>query len=159
MKIRNVVEADYGLIIPVLNQWWGGRSMTDMLPRLFFIHFSDTSFVIEELNQIAAFLIGFVSQTYLNEAYVHFMGVNPKYRSQGLGRRIYEQFFTEVRSRNCNLVRSVTSPFNTRSIAFHQRLGFEIEKSNDLINTIPTMRDYDGLGEHRVCFVKYLEQS
>ena len=42
--LRNVREDDYPQVIRVLNDWWGGRKVADMLPRLFFTHFSDTSY-------------------------------------------------------------------------------------------------------------------
>lgn len=33
--IRQVESSDYQPIISVLNDWWGGRNMSDMLPKLF----------------------------------------------------------------------------------------------------------------------------
>jgi hypothetical protein len=61
MEIRHVKEDDYDSIISVINDWWGGREMADMLPKLFFQHFQHTSFVCEEKNTIVGFLVGFVS--------------------------------------------------------------------------------------------------
>jgi hypothetical protein len=43
-QIRQLGTGDYPLVISVIDQWWGGRQMADKLPRLFFEHFSDTSF-------------------------------------------------------------------------------------------------------------------
>ena len=63
MKIRPISERDHAPIIAVVDQWWGGRQMAGLLPRLFFAHFQDTSFAIEEDGRIIAFLIGFVSQS------------------------------------------------------------------------------------------------
>jgi ribosomal protein S18 acetylase RimI-like enzyme len=148
MEIRAVEEKDYGQVISVINDWWGGRQMADMLPKLFFIHFRDTSFVVEDAGRIVAFLIGFVSQTYPNEAYIHFIGVHPEYRKQKLGNRLYELFFERVQAKGCDTVRCVTSPVNEGSIAFHTRIGFEIER---------VAPDYDGKGQSRVLFVKKLE--
>ena len=42
--------------------------MRAMLPRLFFEHFRDTSFVAEEDGEIVGFLCGFLSQTYPDQA-------------------------------------------------------------------------------------------
>jgi hypothetical protein len=75
---RNVIEDDYFKVMDVINNWWGGRQMTHLLPRLFFEHFQSTSFIVEDVNnRLSAFLIGFVSQTHPNVAYIHFVGVNP----------------------------------------------------------------------------------
>ena len=38
-------------------QWWGGRPMAAMLPRLFFVHFRPTSFVLEQDGRLVAFLV------------------------------------------------------------------------------------------------------
>ncbi|GMA52421.1 hypothetical protein GCM10025857_37780 [Alicyclobacillus contaminans] len=71
--MRNLEERDYGPILDVMDAWWG-RSVSHLLPRVFFQHFQDTSFVVEQDAQIISFLVGFVSQTYPEQAYIHFVG-------------------------------------------------------------------------------------
>lgn len=154
MSIRHIEEFDYSNIISVLDEWWGGRHMSDMLPRLFFKHFKNTSFIIEEDNSIVAFLIGFISQTYPNKAYVHFLGIHPEHRKKGFGRQLYQAFFDTVRTLGCDTAHLVTSPINKNSIAFHTRIGFQIEEGNSNVDGISTHKDYDGPGEDRVLFVK-----
>jgi ribosomal protein S18 acetylase RimI-like enzyme len=143
--IRHAEPSDYPRVIPVVDDWWGGRPMAGMLPKLFFVHFRETSFVAEDEGELAGFLCGFRSQTYEQEAYVHFVGVDPARRGSGLGRELYERFFAAVAPRT--VVRAVTSPLNERSVAFHRALGFEVEGMED---------DYDGRGEARVQLVKRL---
>jgi ribosomal protein S18 acetylase RimI-like enzyme len=119
-----------------------------MLPKLFFIHFEGTSFVAEnEAGELVGFVCGFLSQTADDEAYIHFIGIDPEHRGEGLGRELYERFFEEVRGAGRAVVRCVTSPVNDRSVAFHESLGFEVER------VVP---DYDGPGEDRVLLVKRL---
>jgi ribosomal protein S18 acetylase RimI-like enzyme len=140
MSIRHAEPADYARVHAVIDEWWGGRPMAAMLPKLFFVHFRDTSFVAEDGDgSLAGFLCGFRSQTFPDEAYIHFVGVDPARRATGLGRTLYERFFAAVADRS--VVRAVTSPVNERSVAFHQALGFEVERVDD---------DYDGRGEPRV---------
>ncbi len=94
LEIRHAQPSDYGRVIGRVNAWWGGRDMAPMLPKLFFVHFEGTSYVVDdEDGQLAGFLIGFLSQTDPTEAYVHFMGVAPEHRGEGLGRALYERFF------------------------------------------------------------------
>jgi ribosomal protein S18 acetylase RimI-like enzyme len=143
MLIRHAEPADYSSVIGVIDDWWGGRSMAAMLPKLFFVHFRDTSFVAEEGGELAGFICGFRSQTHADEAYVHFVGVDPNRRGSGLGRELYERFFAAVAPRS--VVRAVTSPVNERSVAFHRAIGFEVERVDD---------DYDGRGEARVLLVR-----
>lgn len=143
MLIRHAEPTDYGRVISVIDDWWGGREMAAMLPKLFFVHFRDTSFVAEDDDALAGFLCGFRSQTHDDEAYVHFVGVDPALRGSGLGRELYERFFAAVAPRS--VVRAVTAPVNERSVAFHRALGFEVERVDE---------DYDGRGQARVLLVR-----
>jgi len=147
-QIRHATPSDYGRVIQHVNAWWGDREMAPMLPKLFFLHFEGTSFVAEDdEGKLVAFLIGFLSQTDPEEAYIHFVGVAPEQRGSGLGRALYERFFEVVRADGRTRVRCVTSPGNTQSIAFHESIGFAVES---------VAKDYDGPGEDRVLFVKQL---
>jgi ribosomal protein S18 acetylase RimI-like enzyme len=146
--IRPAEPADYPRVHAVIDDWWGGRPMAAMLPKLFFVHFRDTSFVAEEDDgSLAGFLCGFRSQTFPDEAYIHFVGVDPARRTAGLGRALYERFFEAARANGRSLVRAVTSPVNEGSIRFHQQMGFDTEY---------VAENYDGSGEDRVLFVKRL---
>jgi ribosomal protein S18 acetylase RimI-like enzyme len=144
-RIRHAEPNDHASVIAVVDDWWGGRAMAAMLPKLFFVHFRDTSFVAEEEGRVVAFLCGFRSQTYADEAYIHFVGVDPSHRQTGLARELYNRFFSAVAPRS--VVRAVTSPRNERSVAFHEALGFEVER---------VAEDYDGRGESRVLLKKLL---
>jgi ribosomal protein S18 acetylase RimI-like enzyme len=152
MIIRNVRPTDYPPIISVLDEWWGGRKMSDMLPRLFFEHFCETSFILEEDGRIVAFLIGFFSQSRSKEAYIHFVGVHPQYRKRGFGRKLYKCFYTIMRQNHRSGIRCVTSPINMGSIAFHTQMGFLIEPGEAELNGVAYDPDHDGPSEHRVRF-------
>ncbi|MDP9476767.1 MAG: GNAT family N-acetyltransferase [Actinomycetota bacterium] len=157
MTARNIRESDHETVVAIVNEWWGGRDMAWLLPRLFFSHSGDTSFAIEEGDELVAFLIGFVSQSKEDEAYIHFVGVHPRRRGEGLGRRLYAMFFEEeARRRGCARVGCITSPVNKGSIAFHTRMGFRVEGGDAGAGGVPVHRDYDGPGEDRVAFAKTL---
>jgi len=152
MEFRNIAVHDHAKIISVVNEWSGGRDMVCMLPRLFFVHFCDTSFIVEENGELAGFLFGFVSQSTPEEAYVHFAGVNPNYRKQGIGVDLYSRFISVVQYRGCKVVRCITSPTNKASIAFHKRIGFEILNGDKEVDGIPVTANYDSNGGDRVIF-------
>ncbi|WP_078379955.1 GNAT family N-acetyltransferase [Sutcliffiella halmapala] len=156
MLLRNIQNDDFLRVSTILNAWWGGRNMVDMLPRLFFNHFQETSFIVEDEGRTMGFLIGFVSPTRPEEAYIHFVGVNPSARQKNIGRDLYEHFFKVVRFKGCQEVSCVTSPINTTSIKFHQKLGFSMKTSDHIIDGLPIHLSYDGVGEDRVVFVRSL---
>lgn len=155
---RNASESDYDYVISVVNEWWGGRNVSSMLPRLFFQHFQNTSFVVvagEAGSRIVGFLIGFVSQTDAYDGYIHFVGVDPGYRKRGIAEKLYHLFFDKGREFGCKRVSCVTSPVNKLSITFHRNLGFTIQPGNStLADAVPVTLNYDGPNEDRVRFTK-----
>jgi GNAT superfamily N-acetyltransferase len=133
--------------------------MAALLHRLFFEHFRPTSFVIEEDAEIVGFLIGFRSQTVPTQAYIHFVGVHPAKRGQGVGRRLYEHFFAVARQLGCREVRAITSPVNKGSIAFHTRMGFAILPGDSQTDGVAITTNYDGCGHDRVRFRRAIERE
>ncbi|KIV59694.1 hypothetical protein TS64_01700 [Aneurinibacillus migulanus] len=118
------------------------------------VHFKDTSFVLEENDEIVAFLVGFVSQAYRQQAYIHFIGVHPDYWKQNAAKQLYDIVFQKVKQCGCTEVHCVTSPINKGSIAFHTKIGFQIQQGDCEVNGISVMTNYDGRGQDHVLFVK-----
>ncbi|MDP5275484.1 GNAT family N-acetyltransferase [Chengkuizengella axinellae] len=154
MKLRNLKPSDYTAISPLIDEWWGGRKMSHLLPKLFFDHFNDTSFIVEKDGDIIGFLIGFLSQTSSDKAYIHFVGVDPKYRKFNVGRQLYNTFFDQVKQNDRHSVHCITSPVNKTSIAFHLKMGFLIEGGDKEIDGVYVHSDYDSPAEDRVLFMK-----
>jgi ribosomal protein S18 acetylase RimI-like enzyme len=155
VNIRQLRESDYGPVVAVADDWWGGPQVAGKLPRLFFRYFAGTSFAVEEDGEIVAFLVGIVGSP-ADEAYIHFVGVHPDHRSRGAGRRLYERFFEEAHRRGCRSVRAITSPVNTGSVGFHTSMGFEVLEGDGVENGVSVHRDYDGDGRDKLVFVREL---
>jgi ribosomal protein S18 acetylase RimI-like enzyme len=152
LKIRNSKPSDHQRIIGVLQNWWEGRDLTWMLPKLFLIHFNNTSFIIEKQDELIAFLIGFLSPAKPKEGYIHFAGVHPDYRGIGIGAYLYDRFFKICKKSNRNLIRSCTSPVNKGSIEFHKKLGFNISIGNAEIDGNQVTLDYNKPDDPKVLF-------
>jgi GNAT superfamily N-acetyltransferase len=150
ITIRHAEPGDYAPIIAVVNDWWSGRRMAEMLPRLFFVHFRPTTFVAEAGGRVVGFVAGFQSQTHPEQAYIHFAGVDPASRRLNVARSLYERFFETARRLGCTEAHGVTSPTNRTSLAFHTALGFEFLPSETEVGGIPCVPDYGGPGESRV---------
>ncbi len=146
--IRPARAADYDAIAAVVDDWWG-RPVLPALPRLFLDHFHHTSLVAEsdDAPDLAGFLVGLLSPSRPDEAYIHFVGVRPDARGSGLARGLYDRFFTLAREHDRRVVRAVTSPANRASIAFHRRLGFAVDGP---------VADYNGPGRDLVTFTRDL---
>ena len=144
--IRSARPSDYDRIAAAADQWWG-RPILDLLPRLFLDHFHRTSLVAERDGDLVGFVVGFLSPSLPDQAYIHFVGVSPTHRQGGLGRQLYERFFELAAADGRTLVSAVTSPVNVGSMAFHRRIGFTV--SDPVI-------DYNGPGHHLVTFERPL---
>jgi RimJ/RimL family protein N-acetyltransferase len=138
LVLRQLEPGDRRRLQAVVDDWWG-RPMGALLPRPFFSCFCDTSFVLERDGDLVAFLIGFLSQSHPDEAYIHAVGVAPEWRGQGLGRLLYQRFADVTRRHGRRRLRAITAPVNTGSLAFHLRLGFAI--------TMPADAGEDGRAE------------
>jgi predicted GNAT superfamily acetyltransferase len=148
IRVRGAVPADYDRIVAVVDDWWG-RSVEHALPRLFLDHFHATSFVAEAGANagLAGFLVGFLSPSLPDAAYIHFVGINPRFRGNGLARLLYERFFQLATSGGRSVVKAVTAPVNSASIAFHTALGFSV--------TGP-VQGYDGPSDVKMVFERRL---
>jgi ribosomal protein S18 acetylase RimI-like enzyme len=157
IRLRTATAADYDQIIAVVDDWWG-RPIGPALPRVFLDHFHATSTIAESAagesataenkgGELAGFLIGFLSPSQPDAAYIHFVGVHPSLRGNGLARILYERFFALARANARQRVSAITAPQNAGSIAFHTAMGFTAT------SPIP---DYDGAGSAKVLFQRYL---
>jgi predicted GNAT superfamily acetyltransferase len=147
ITLRAALAADYDAIIAVADEWWG-RPVHRALPRLFLDHFHDTSLIAERPGgELAGFLVGFGSPAQRECAYIQFVGVSPRERRSGLGRVLYQAFFELAERDGRRVVRAVTAPANSASIAFHAAMGFTVSGPVD---------GYDGPSSPMVVFERRL---
>jgi len=162
IRFRRPTEADHATIVADIDEWWGGRRMHELLPRLWFQHFTGTSWVVERADgRPIGFLVGFVSPDDPSLGYIHMVGTDPNHRRRGLGRQLYERFIDDVSGRGVRRIRAVTWPGNRLSVAFHTGLGFEPLDGRGAMSLYGTRAfpDYDAPGEDRVVFERRLSPA
>jgi L-amino acid N-acyltransferase YncA len=159
VRLRRPMEADHAVLVVQVDDWWGGRKIHELLPRLWFQHFTGTSWVAEDTDgRLVGFLVGFVSPDRPDEAYIHMVGTSPNHRRAGLGRTLYERFFDDMRGLGIRRVKAVTWPGNQVSVRFHRAMGFvpaDGPGTQKLYGT-PAYPDYDADGDDRVAFSREL---
>ena len=143
---RQALPDDYDAIAAEVDRWWG-RPVLASLPRLFLDHFHRSSLVVDGPGGPVAFLIGILSPSLPDAAYIHFAGVAPGARNRGLARTLYEEFFALARADGRRTVSAVTSPGNEGSVGFHQAMGFTVTGPG---------AGYNGPGRDRVVFSRPL---
>ena len=158
-RFRRPTDADHPAVVGVVDEWWAGRRVRALLPRLWFGHFAGSSWIVEsEDGRLLGFVVGFVSPDHPTEAYIHMVGTNPNHRKRGLGRALYERFFEDARAKGARRVSAVTWPGNQISVRFHAAMGFRPDDGPGTQRLYGTVAypDYDGEGEDRVLFVRDL---
>ena len=128
VRIRHAEPSDHARVAAVIDDWWGGRRMRDMLPRLFFTHFRDTSFVAEDGRRARRRSCAASS---LRPPRAGVLPLRRRLARQPEDRPGKRALRAPLRGRprrgtHLGALRH-QSPKNTASIAFHTRIGFEIE--------------------------------
>jgi ribosomal protein S18 acetylase RimI-like enzyme len=159
LTFRHPTEEDHARIVGLVDEWWGGRRMRALLPRLWFQHFAGTSWIAEAADgRLEGFVVAFISQDDPTTGYVHMIAANPNRRRGGIGRALYERVFEDLAARGVRRVSAITWPGNRQSVAFHRAIGFRVDDgpgTQNLYGT-PGYADYDGDGDDRVVFVRDL---
>jgi len=159
LAFRRPIEADHGRMVEVIDEWWGGRKLRHLLPRLWLRHFTGTSWIAEDADgRLRGFLVAFVSPDDPSVGYIHLVASDPNCRRVGIGRSLYERSFADMTERGAQSVTAVTWPGNRISVAFHRAMGFEPDEgpaTRPLYGT-PAYADFDGPSEDRVVFARAL---
>ncbi len=153
IRYRHPVEADHPGLVRQMNEWWGGRKLQQLFPRLWLQHFTGTSWLAEDGDgRPVGFLVGFVSPDRPDEAYVHLIGTSPNHRRMGIGRELYRHFFHDATAHGARRVTAVTWPGNRASLLFHRALGFATSEAPGTKNLYGSSAfpDYDADREDRV---------
>ena len=162
IRYRRPVEADHAFVVSRVDAWWGGRRLHDLLPRLWFQHFTGTSWIAEARDgRSVGFLVGFVWPDHPDVGYVHMIATDPGLRRQGVGRELYQRFFEDVAARGVRTVQAITWPGNRVSIEFHRAMGFSPAMGPGTVPAwgSPAFLDYDAPDEDRTVFELHLDEA
>ena len=153
VPIEPLGREDFLTIIEEHSSFWDDDLTYQLHHPIFIEEFGNTAFVIRDGDEIVAYLMGFYSQT-SPTAYIHMVAVREGHRGKGLARKLYEHFIDAARKKGSTTLKATASPFNEKSIRFHQALGMSMrgEDFPEGVLGIKVVRDYLRKGEHRVVF-------
>lgn len=159
VRLRRPRETDYPPIVASLDDWWDGKVLHGLLPRLWFRHFAGTSWIAEMDDgraepRLVGFLVGFRSPAIPTLGVIQAVGVHPNHRRTGIGRTLVEAFMTEARAAGIEAVETLIWPGNRRALPFLAALGFEPDPDAGArpIHGVPAMEGYDFGTEDRARF-------
>ncbi|MGZ9161258.1 MAG: N-acetyltransferase family protein [Candidatus Limnocylindrales bacterium] len=159
LTFRRPRETDHPRVVAVVDEWWGGRRMRQLLPRLWFQHFTGTSWIAEETSgRLVGFVVAFISPDDPATGYVHMIAADPNRRRAGIGRSLYAHVFEDLAGRGVRQVKAITWPGNRASIDFHRAIGFDVDDGpgTEPIYGTPAHPGYDGGDDDRVVFSRDL---
>ncbi|MFI1093570.1 GNAT family N-acetyltransferase [Streptomyces sp. NPDC020917] len=125
-------------------RYWGERDLRSLHLLALVQEFGETCFVARGEEGILGYVIGFVTPT--GTGYVHIVATRDDARGTGLGRRLWAEFADVAQRQGATRLKAITSVGNTRSIAFHRSLGFDVE----------IVDDYNGPGKAMAVFHRAL---
>jgi GNAT superfamily N-acetyltransferase len=156
---RQAEPRDAGPVVAAIDEWWPGRHMVHAVCPQLFEHLGDTCVIAEADGELVGFLVGFVSQRLPDTGYVHYAGVRPELRGCGVGKELYLRFAESMRVRGCRCLYAETGTWNTDSIAFHVRIGFELQPGDEVADGLPVHHDAAGVGFDYVTMVMPLDRD
>jgi hypothetical protein len=128
--------------------------MADKLPRLFFEHFTDTSFVAERDGKLAVSWPGSSPSPGLARPTFTFPAWIRQSAAAGSGACSMRRSSRLPGACGRDLVRAVTSLVNRGSV--YQRMVFQLEPGDAEVDGIPVSSGYDGHSGGRVRFIRSL---
>jgi ribosomal protein S18 acetylase RimI-like enzyme len=158
MLIRTAHEVDFFSCVTISRKAWPEFKERESIYHLFCKFFNNTCFVCDDDESIKGFLLGFMSQVDNSQAYIHLVAVDPSAQRHGLATQLYHRFFQAAQGLGARQVRLIVNPDNSGSLAFHKKLGFDVDLHGETIEIdgIRAVKDYNGPGIHMVPFVRSL---
>jgi ribosomal protein S18 acetylase RimI-like enzyme len=156
MLVRNVFENDFLAIVDKSKEWADIVIERDTIYHVLTKHFRSTCFIAEDHQRVIGYLLGFRSQTYPEEAYMHLVQVDPALRGHGVGRRLFGQFEAAVKAMGCKKIVTTSRPQNKTGAKFYEEMGFRPVLSGNVIEVdgVRAIKDYNGPGKHVVLWSK-----
>jgi GNAT superfamily N-acetyltransferase len=113
---RTAEPSDAEAVVAAITDWWPGVHMVHGVCPQLFEHFGDTCVIVEDDDGLIGFLVGFMSQRFPDAGYVHYAGVRPGHRGDGLGTEMYARFADTTRARGRSLMLAETGAWNVKIV-------------------------------------------
>jgi ribosomal protein S18 acetylase RimI-like enzyme len=130
MLIGQLTLAGLADVLADHDQFWDGRDARFLHQRVFVHEFGDTCLAARGADgSILGYVIGFTTPDRIG--YIHAVAVRAAARGTGCGQALYRAFAAAAAAQGADRLKAITDVGNAGSIAFHQRLGFQVTRSDD----------------------------
>ncbi len=146
---RRPTDADHDAVVRRFDDWAGGRTARQLLPRLWFRHFTGTSWIAARVDgRVIGIAIGYLSQDDPSVAVLHVVAVDPRHRRRGVGSELAARFVRDAATRGATTVRTTAWADDRPTIHFLEAIGFHLVEPPDRqrLYGMPAVADYDAPG-------------
>jgi GNAT superfamily N-acetyltransferase len=154
MTIDHCTRQDFEQILSDIVEFWGTNAVLSVHHPTLVEEFDSTAFVIRDSGKVVGYLFGYFAQE-KPYFYIHLVAVRDSHKGQGIASRLYRHVEQMARAHGMSALKAITGVGNTRSMAFHQSMGFELT-GNAERDGVRFVENYSGLGKDRVVMVKSL---
>ena len=156
MLVRNAFPNDFIEIANKSREWGDTVIERESIYHILVEHFKETCFVAEDRGQMIGYLIGIRSQSHPEQSYMHLIQVAPKMRGNGIGRRLFNQFQSAVKSMGCTKIITITKPENKQCVGFYNAMGYHVANGVNTVDVdgVQATKDYNGPGKHMIVWCK-----
>jgi GNAT superfamily N-acetyltransferase len=152
ITFRRPTELDHDTVVEQIDDWAAGRRARHLAPRLWFRHFTGTSWAAtDEQDRPIGIAVAFVSPDEPSTAVLHLIGVDPASRRRGVGSELVARVAGDAAARGARRLRTTAWPDDRLTIAFLEAVGFRFVEPPDgqrLFGT-PAVADFDEPGDDR----------
>jgi GNAT superfamily N-acetyltransferase len=157
LRFRHPVEADHLPVVRQLDAWSDSRAIPQLLPRLWFRHFSATAWLAEtDAARLVGVVVGFASPDRSDEGRLNLVAVDPNLRRRGIGRGLVERLVTTLGERGVTVVEAIVWAGDRPVIDFCRAIGFVPDDGPGTtpIYGVPAFADYDSMADDKVRLVR-----
>jgi L-amino acid N-acyltransferase YncA len=145
ITIEPMTMADLAAVLAGHASFWGDRDLRFLHLTALVQEFGETCLTARDgRGEITGYLIGFTTPR--RTGYIHAVAVRDTARGTGTARELYRAFARVAQGQGAVSLKAITSPVNTGSVVFHQRLGFGTHRAED----------YDGAGKPMMVMTRAL---
>jgi ribosomal protein S18 acetylase RimI-like enzyme len=152
ITFRRPTELDHDTVVEGIDDWAAGRRARHLMPRLWFRHFTGTSWAAtDDRDRAVGIAVAFVSPDEPSTAVLHLIGVDPACRRRGVGSELVARVVRDATARGAERIRTTAWPDDRPTIAFLEAVGFHLLEpplGQRLFGT-PAVIDFDEPGDDR----------
>ena len=155
MLVRNAFPNDFRAVADKSKEWAELTIEQESIYHIMLEHFRNMCFIAEDRGEIIGYLLGSRSHSDPDVAFIQCILVSPRLRGNGVGRRLFNQYQTAIKSMGCKKIMALGETENRNCAAFYEAMGFRISDGNTLeTDDVKALKNHGRPGKNAVIWTK-----